>query len=292
MKCPNCENSIGDNSVSCEWCGINLQTFETEQKAEASRLAKEKEEKELQKAKEQEEAEERAKELENAQKEAKEEVNFISQETQQQEFSVPPENSDLKPKCFVSKKKFIIWSGAGLIGVILFILGIIAITARNGRNDNPYSIDIPKAFSDMASDGCSQIYVEEHQNWNKNEAYPFIRIEWGIVENAPSLNIAPPEPNDVAALWLNDFAKKNISLVIGGTGENIILQNQYYSSSPQRLELTLSCNYIKDNNRFGRTVLIYIDGNYYYQVFFEVPLKMREEYYNLMNDVTNSFKIK
>ena len=53
MKCPNCENYIEENSVSCEWCGINVQTFEANQQAETLRLAKEKEEKNLQKAKKQ-----------------------------------------------------------------------------------------------------------------------------------------------------------------------------------------------------------------------------------------------
>jgi len=64
MKCPNCENAIDDKAISCEWCEINLQTFEAEQKAEAIRLAKEKEEalrkaEEMRLAKEKEEAEQR-----------------------------------------------------------------------------------------------------------------------------------------------------------------------------------------------------------------------------------------
>jgi hypothetical protein len=93
MKCPNCENSIENNSVTCEWCGINLQTFEAEKEAKVERLAKEKE---LQ----------------------KEEINFISQQTQRQEISdETSEKSDLKPKRFKYKKIILL----GVVGLIVIV---------------------------------------------------------------------------------------------------------------------------------------------------------------------------
>lgn len=58
MKCPNCENSIDDNAVVCEWCGVNVHTFEAEQAAEEERIVQE--ELAKQKACEQKQAEEEA----------------------------------------------------------------------------------------------------------------------------------------------------------------------------------------------------------------------------------------
>jgi hypothetical protein len=119
MKCPNCENSIENNAVTCEWCGINLQTFEAEQKVEAQRLAKEKEERELQKAKKQEEAQKKAKELEDNPSKAKEEINFIPQETQQQEILDKTSKKINNNTKRFNYKRIIIWSTVGLYALLI-----------------------------------------------------------------------------------------------------------------------------------------------------------------------------
>lgn len=135
MKCPNCENSIEDNSISCEWCGINLQEFEAEQKAEAERLAKEKAEatrkvkeaeETLRKAKEQETALNKQKQKEAALQKAKDDENRKSEETtfvKAEDVKISDGRKTNNEKQEISnsqKQKIILWS----LGVIVGIIGL------------------------------------------------------------------------------------------------------------------------------------------------------------------------
>ena len=101
MKCPNCENSIEEKSVFCEWCEINLQTFEADQKAEVERLA---------------EKRELAAQLRAKKQEKKAVVRSLVGLVEKIKF---------KNNHFSSKKKVIVWSLVASIVVSALIFAII-----------------------------------------------------------------------------------------------------------------------------------------------------------------------